>query len=191
MVGSGQTIPDKDEQEIGLPARRFLRGEPAHCVILIDDVEQARRPVIDQIFRRYRTALDIMLTAPERARASVHFFANMLEAYYFAHSAAVNQALGTTVLAQDWAEDVESIGHPKGELKNRVQGFDERAHGALILPLLDLDHVLSNPQTCAFLRSLFGWSVRQLCDCAQVWDAELPQRYQLQNGVREALTNAQ
>src|SRR2546428_9048826 len=35
MVGSGQTIPTNDEQEIGLPARRFLRNKPCHFVILI------------------------------------------------------------------------------------------------------------------------------------------------------------
>jgi hypothetical protein len=191
MVGAGRTIPTADEEQIGLEARRFLRNQPAHFLILIDDVERTRRPVIDRVFRRYRSALDTMLSESERERASVHFFANMLEAYYFAHSQAVNQALMISVLNQDWPYDVESIGHPKAQLKGLFQGFDERAHGALIVPLLDLDHILSNPRTCAFLRSLFGWCVSRLCAHAQCWDPDLRQRYQLQDGLREPLTNGQ
>lgn len=191
MVGTGKSIPTNDEQEIGLEARRFLRNQPARFLILIDDVEEARRPVIDQVFHRYRIAIDTMLSEEERRRASVHFFANMLEAYYFAHCAAVNKALGATVLAQDWPGDVESIRHPKGKMKHLFAGFDERAHGKNIVPLLDLDHILSNPQTCAFLRSLFGWCVRQLCANAPVWEGELSRCYQLETGAHEALTNNQ
>lgn len=191
MVGCGKTIPDRDEEEIGLPARRFLRGHTCHFVIMIDDVEESRRPVIAQVFERYRTALDTMLRPAERQRAAVHFFANMLEAYYFGHSAAVNHALETVVVEADFAGDVELIGHPKGELKRLFPGFDERAHGAIIVPLLDLEHIVANPATCAYLRSLLGWCVRQLQRYGQVWDPNLGLCFQLKNGVRERLTDNQ
>lgn len=191
MAGTGKTIPDRDEQDIGLPARHFLRNQPCHFLLLIDDVEEGRRGVIKEVFIRYRTAMDTLLLSDEKQRAAVHFFANMLEAYYFAHSAAVNQALGSTVLEGDHAGDVELIRHPKNELKDRWHGFDERAHGALIVDRLDLEHVLANPQTCAYLRSLLAWCVRQLHARCQVWDSDLGQRFQLQAGTRESLTDHQ
>jgi len=191
MVGSGQVIPTEDEREIGLPARRFLRGQPCHFLILIDDVEDERRPFLAQVFARYRKALDTLLRSDEQRRAAVHFFANMLEAYYYAHSAAVNEALGRVLLDADHAGDVETIRHPKNDLKGRFPGFDERTHGALIVPRLDLDHVLCNPQTCAFLRSMFGWCVRQLIEHCPVHDPDLSNRYQLQSGVHESLTARQ
>jgi len=191
MAGTGKTIPNRDEERIGLPARRHLRNQPHHFVLLIDDVEAARRPMIDQIFTRYRKAMDTMLIAEEKNRAAVHFFANMLEAYYFAHSDAVNQALGNAILAGDWQGDVEQIEHPKGKLKELRQGFDERAHGADIVPLLDLHHILSNADTCAFLRSQFAWCVKQLNAHAQIWDANLSQYFRLPDGSRAPLTNNQ
>jgi hypothetical protein len=132
-----------------------------------------------------------MLQPEEQVRASVHFFANMLEAYYFAHSAAVNRALGTTILWADHDGDVEIIGHPKGDLKNLFPGFDEREHGASIVALLNLEHILGNPNTCAYLRSLLDWCVRQLQTNCQIWDSNLGQCFQLQGGNREHLTSNQ
>ena len=108
----------------------------------------------------------------------------MLEAYYFADSAATNRALGQSVLAQDHDGDVEEIPHPKNELKRIHPGFDERAHGALIVPGLDLDHVLDRPETCRFLRSLFGWCVERMSASCEVHDAELPSRFRLVDGQR-------
>jgi hypothetical protein len=160
-------------------------------VLLLDDVEQAGRPMIHQVFQRYRLALDTLLPPAARPKAAVHFFAHMLEAYYFAHSAAVNQALGTTVLPADHAGDVELIGHPKNEMRRLFSGFDERAHGALIVSRLDLDHILADHHTCAYLRSLLGWCVRQLQAHCPVWDPNLGRRFQLQAGVREPLTDDQ
>jgi hypothetical protein len=118
MVGAGKKIPDKDAEQIGLPARRFLNQSPCHFVVLLDDVELARRPVIARVFQRYRLAFDTILSPATRPKAAVHFFANMLEAYYFADSAAVNQALGTTVLPADHNGDVELIDHPKNKIKH-------------------------------------------------------------------------
>ena len=191
MVGTGKIIPDRDQNEIGLPARRFLRNQPGQFLILVDDVEADRHPQIEQVFARYRLALDTMLTDAERSRVAVHFFANMLEGYYFANSAAVNTALETTVLDADHDGDVEDIPHPKNRLKELFRGFDETDDGAKIAPLLDLDHILDNPETCAFLRSLFGWCATRLSENADLWDPDLLTRYQLGQGIQEPLTGDQ
>jgi hypothetical protein len=184
MVGSGQIIPTNDEQDIGLPARGFLRDKPCHFVILVDDIERERRPSLAAVFGRYRRALDTMLREDERARAAVHFFANMLEAYYFADSATTNRALGCAVLARNHADDVEEIAHPKNELKRLYPGFDEREHGKAIVEALDLDRVLARPETCAYLRSLFGWCVERLAAGCEVHDPDFPTRYRLAAGHR-------
>lgn len=195
MVGQGTPIPERDEEEISIPVRLFLRNHPCRFVVLLDDVEFARRDDLPAIFQRYREALDVLLTQDERRRVAVHFFANMLEAYYFADSSAVNTALGNTVLAADYESDVETIRHPKGELKRLAQAcgvsFDERRDGAEIVSCLNLDHILSRPETCAFLRSLFAWCVRQLEANCLVWDEMLGMRYQITSGVQANVTKNQ
>jgi hypothetical protein len=191
MVGRGQAILPKDEEEIGLEARRFLRNRPCNFVILIDDLEYDRRPVLAQVFNRYRAVLDTMLLPEEKLRAAVHFLANMLEAYYFADSQAVNQALGAIVLSANSSGDVEEIRHPKADVKRLHPGFDEKADGAKIVSALDLDRVLDTPETCAFLRSLFGWCVRQLRRNCPVHDPALHTRYQLPAGSQAELTRGQ
>ena|ERR1051326_1165579 len=191
MVGSGMVIPTSDEEKIGLPARRFLRGQPCHFVILIDDAEAARRPILDKVFHRYRIALDTMLLPEERSRAAVHFLANMVESYYFAHSQAVNNALGAQVLNGDYSGDVEEIGHPKNDLKQRHPSFDEKADGEEIAANLDLNHILNDPKACAFLRALFAWCVRQLMAHCPVYDANLSTYYQILVGVQSPLTRNQ
>ena len=122
MTGSGKTIPDRDAQDIGIPAREFLSSE-TNFVILVDDLEADRAGEIRQIFDRYRLALDTILQPDQARRASVHFFVNMLEAYYFADARAVNAVLETEL--EDCEGDVETIRHPKNELKVLYQGFDE------------------------------------------------------------------
>ena len=153
MTGTGKTIPDRDQSEIGLPARRFLMGESTF-VILIDDLERDRVGAIQDVFERYRLALDAMLGV-RKHRASVHFFVHMLEAYYFADSRAINAVLGTDL--DDYDHDVETIPHPKNQLKSLAPEFDEIDHGGQIVAQLDVPHVLSCPETCASLRSMFGW----------------------------------
>ncbi len=191
MVGSGKIIPTKDEEEIGLPARGFLRDMPRRFVVFVDDIERERRPELAAVFARYRKALDTMLQPDERPRAAVHFFANMLEAYYFADSESVNTALGETVLAADYTGDVEDIPHPKNQIKELFLGFDERKDGAKVAAGLNFDHILDNPQTCAFLRALFGWCVNRLSVSADVWDDQFTGRYQLPTGVQAQLTKGQ
>ena len=157
MVGSGKTIPDKDAQDIGLPARRFLSSDTSF-VVLVDDLEARRAGEAKQVFDRYRLALDTILRPDQTRRASVHFLVNMLEAYYFADGRAVNSVLGTEI--KDWDGDVETIRHPKNELKGLHQGFNEVEHGCRILDALRAAHVLSRRETCASLRTMFGWICR-------------------------------
>ena len=139
MTGRGGVILPKDELEIGLETAHFyLRNQGCHFIILVDDVEHARREQLPAIWQRYRTAMDTMLSPTERQRASVHFFANMLEAYYFADSTAVNAALGVPLLASDYDGDVEAIRHPKGDIESLAKAagisFNEPRDGKKILP---------------------------------------------------------
>lgn len=152
MAGTGKIIPDKDQSEIGLPARRFLQQQSTF-VVIVDDLERRRSAEIGEIFERYRLALDTMLGV-HKDRASVHFFVNMLEAYYLADAQAINAVLATSL--NDYEGDVEDIPHPKNRLKSLSQDFDEVEHGAQIVAILDVPHVLSRPDTCASLRTLFG-----------------------------------
>jgi hypothetical protein len=172
MVGSGKRIPDKDA-EAGLFARGYLKGDFDY-VILVDDLEHDFRDQAQAVFQRYRLALDTILDPVGlSARASMHFLVNMLEAYYFADVAAINGALGTTL--NDFDGDVETIRHPKNKLKDLSPGFDEVEHGRSIIELLDVVRVLSNPRTCASLRTLFGW-------CTKAIGQEFTDLYQLKDG---------
>jgi hypothetical protein len=195
MVGQNKIIPDRDCDEIGLPARRFLQNQPCHFVIVLDDVEHDRRHQIADVFGRYRAALETMLRPEDYSRAAVHFFSNMIEAYYLAHSDAVNSAVGKNVLDADHEGDVEAIRHPKDALKRLAKrcdiAFDEKAHGAAIVSRIDVDHVLSRPNSCAFLRALFAWCVRQLLASCPIWDASLANRYEIPQGDQADLTARQ
>ncbi len=195
MVGQGKIIPTKDEKDIGLPARRYLNTTPCAFVILIDDLEHGRKEDARQIFDRYRLALDTMLTEPQQQRAAVHFLVNMLEAYYFADAAALNQVLGFDPPWEDFCGDVETIRHPKNELKRAFPGFDEVEHGGQILEVIDIEHVLSRPDTCAWLRTLFAWCesiVRKHYPLQEPLQAlALSERYCLSSGILSRVTRAQ
>jgi len=159
MARTGRLITYRDEEEIGVTARRYLLQRQHSFVLLVDDLEGERAAQIADVFRRYRDVLDRMLGS-HRRRASVHFLVNMLEAYFFADPRAVNLVLGTNV--QDSTGDVETIRHPKNDLKNLFRGYDQIEHGRRILAQLDLPLVLSRPDTCAALRTMFGWCWRAL-----------------------------
>lgn len=181
MVGTGKTIPDRDEREIGLPARRYLTTDETF-VILVDDLEADRASQATEIFQRYRDALDTILLASRRYRASVHFFVNMLEAYYFADAKAINKVLGTNL--EDYDADVETISHPKNELKMHYVRFDEIEHGNEIVSNLDVEHVLSRRETCASLRTLFGW-------CSKAIGQTPTDQFELDHGLYYDLTKKQ
>ncbi len=181
MVGTGKTIPDKDATEIGIPARKWLREMDTH-LLLVDDLEHDRRERVRGVFDRYRAALDTMLAADQRRRASVHFLVNMLEAYYFADAAAINAVLGTSL--SDHVGDVEDIRHPKNELKALHRGFDEIAHGEAIVKNLDVEHVLDDPATCGSLRVLFA-------RCVAAMGRTCGDRFRLESGVHDIVTGPQ
>jgi hypothetical protein len=181
MVGSGKVIPDRDAEQIGLPARKYLQGGQDRFVLLIDDLEGDRAPEMEHHYARYRHVLDTML-GPLAHRASVHFLTNMLEAYYFAHADAINHVLGTALA--DYAGDVETIRHPKKDLKHLFQGFDEIEHGREIMKRLDTAHVLSNPVTCRSLRTVFAW-------CWEVLGLSRTSLFQLAQGQLHPVTGSQ
>jgi hypothetical protein len=181
MVGTGKQIPHKDMEDFGYPARRALNADGYHFVIVVDDLERDRAPVAHQVYDRYRATLDNILLA-QKHRASVHFLVNMLEAYYFADASAVNATLGTALT--DFVGDVETIPHPKHELKALRADFDEVDTGGKILAILDIPKVLSNPETCASLRTLFAW-------CTKAINVAEGDRYQLDSGIYSDVTKAQ
>ena len=118
-LGNRKDIPSQ-EAKIGLAARRYLRIDDCHFVLLIDDLEYDRRDQAQQIFDRYRLALDTVLNGLKH-RASVHFLVNMLEAYYFADARAINAVLKTSLL--DYEDDVETIRTLKAILEQNSPRF--------------------------------------------------------------------
>ena len=145
------------EEEITLPSRASL-ADPDRLLVLIDDLEHDRRGSIESIFELYRGALDLLLDDAQRSRASVHFLANMLEAYFFADPRAVEEALDSELASPE--SDVEQIRNPKGLLKQKIPGYGEKHHGGMILDRIDLHRVLAEPQACGWLRSCVAWLVR-------------------------------
>lgn len=188
VLGTNQSIPPTDWEEIGLPAIEHVNQSGYHFVILIDDLEYRRRDQALLVFDRYRTALDIALKALQH-RASVHFLVNMLEAYYFADAQAINAVLETSL--PDYEGDVETIRNPKSNLRVEYQGFSEINDGGRILDRIDIERVLSRPDACASLRSLFAWCVKVLetrsdHDCADFYD-----KYRLHDGKLSEITRTQ
>lgn len=180
MVGTDKDISNNEADRIGFPAREYLE-DPCTYVLLLDDLEHNRTDRAQQIFEKYRNVLDTILRN-KKHRASVHFLVNMLEAYYFADAATVNAVLETQL--SDYEGDVETIRHPKGELKQIYSGFNEKEHGGRILDRLDVEKVLSNPNTCASLRTLFAWCLKAL--------GEVPtDKYQISSGKLSEITKAQ
>lgn len=163
---AGKSLPTRDE-EIGLYARNHLSRGTHTYVLLIDDLEYDRRGQINEVFGRYRDALDKVL-GDRRSNASVHFLVNMLEAYYFADNQAVTEALELTPSLPEYSGDAEEIRNPKSTLRQQLLAydiaFDEIEHGAKIVDRLRLERILGNPETCASLRTLVAWCAERLQD---------------------------
>lgn len=191
MVRDGKTIPDKDATEIGFPARSYLKAGQCHLVVLVDDLEHDRRAQAQQVFDRYRLALDTIITDDQKRRAAVHFLVNMLEAYYFADARAVNIVLDLNPPLEDYDGDVETITHPKAQLKRRYPGFREVDDGGEILDRIDIEHVLSRPDTCAWLRTLFAWCVKVLERSPSYESLSLSDKYRLGDGILCKITQTQ
>jgi len=199
MVGTGRIIPDKDADDIGFPARRFLSRNSCAFLLLIDDLEHDRRMKASEVFQRYSIIFDTLLKRPDlRKRASVHFLVNMLEAYYFGDLDAINLRLGTQFTEEnipyypdDLYQDVENIRHPKNELKKIMSGFDEKEDGGRILETLDIERVLSKPDTCASLRTLFAWCHKVIQNYPYYEQSGFSDQYQLEYGVLSVITGQQ
>ena len=184
---NGKDIPPKDEK-IGLAARRYLMTDACRFVLLIDDLEHDRRNEVQQIFDRYRTALDTILNDLKH-RASVHFLVNMLEAYYFADAQAINAVLEISL--PDYEGDVETIRNPKSDLRAEYEGFREIDDGGRILDRIDIGRVLSRPNACASLRTLFAWCVGVLAKYSDFDRASFDDRYRLHDGKLSEITGTQ
>ena len=128
-----------------------------HFVLLIDDLEHDRRDQAQQIFDRYRTALDMVLDTLKH-RASVHFLVNMLEAYYFADVKTTKHRLGKS-LCQTAEMTWKRFVILKAILKNGIRVLEKSNDGGRILDRIDIERVLSHPDTCASLRTLLAWCV--------------------------------
>jgi hypothetical protein len=180
IVGKNKEIPDKTTH-IGFAARKYINKSEHHYVLLIDDLEYEWKEVAFDIFQLYRDIFDVILKA-KKHRAAVHFLVYMLEAYYFADANAINSVLSTNL--KDYEGDVETIRHPKGELKRLFKGFDEIKHGGEIISRLDVEQILSNWETCASLRTLLKWCWKKM--------GQVPtDKYQLLNGKLSEVTRSQ
>ena len=184
---NGKNLPSKDER-IGLAIRHHLTREAYDFVLLIDDLEHSRRNQAQEIFDRYRTALDTVLNTLKH-RASVHFLVYMLEAYYFANAQAINAVLKTALA--DYEGDVEDIHHPKGDLKGLYSHFDEIKHGGAILDKINIEHILSRRDACASLRTLFAWCVEVLAQHPNFDRTDFEDKYNLHDGKLSKITGTQ
>ncbi len=186
-LGNGKDIPSIDAK-IGLAARKYLMTDVCHFVLLIDDLEYDRRDQAQQVFDRYRLALDTVLNTLKH-RASVHFLVNMLEAYYFADAQAINAILKISL--SDDEGNVEEIRHPKNKLKGLYSCFDAIKHGGAILDKINIEHVLSRPNTCASLRTLFAWCIKVLAKYSDFDPASFDDKYRLHEGKLSEITGTQ
>ena len=188
VVGTDQMIERKDELEIGLPARGYVNRSRCHFVLLIDDLEYSRRDQALAVFNLYRTVLDTVLSTLKH-RASVHFLVNMLEAYYFADAQAINAVLETSL--SDYEGDVETIRNPKSDLRQMYPSFREIDDGGEILSQIDIEHVLSRPDTCTSLRTLFAWCVEILAQHPNFDRVDFDNKYRLHDGIMSVITEPQ
>ena len=186
-LGNGKKLLSADEK-IGSVARRNLATGTYDFVLLIDDLEYKRRNQAQQIFDRYRLALDTVLDTLKH-RASVHFLVNMLEAYYFADAQAIKVVLGTRL--SDYEGDVEEITHPKNKLEKLCSNFDTIKHGGAILNKINIEHILSRPDACASLRTLFAWCVKVLEKCSDYDCGGFYDKYRLHDGKLSEITGTQ
>ena len=91
----------------------------------------------------------------------------------------------------DHPTDVEQIGHPKGDLKRLWRGFDEKKHAEPILSKLDIEHVLSRPTECCWLRAMFAWCVAKLSESGAILDPTLVNAFCLADGCKASMLSGQ
>ncbi len=170
VVNTDKTLPDKDAA-IGFDARRYLSNQKdgyTHHVILIDDLEGLNENDARNAYERYRVAL-VKINPKDEHRVSIHYLINMLEAYYFVNTDALNSFVNPEglpesqkIIFDNYSNDVEDMPHPKSAIKskfakNKYRAFNEKQAAQEIIPQLNVPLILSNPDTCAGLRTLFKW----------------------------------
>jgi len=191
MVGKGKKVSKIDEDEIGFPARRYLASDENKIILLIDDLEHDRRNIAKQVFDRYRLVLDTILTNEQKCRVAIHFLVPMLEAYYFADAKSINSVLKLESPLDDYDGDVESKRNPKADLKRLYPEFNEKDDGGKILDCIDVEHVLSHPDTCASLRTIMKWCIKNM-ECYPNFESlSLSDSYCLQDGKLYEVTKKQ
>ena len=114
---------------------------------------------------------------------------DLLEEY--AVGSLYNAVLGLDPPLEDYQGDVEIITHPKADLKRLYPGFREVDDGGRILDLVDIEHVLSRPDTCAWLRTLFAWCVKVLERYPYYKSLSISDKYRLYNGILSDITQTQ
>ena len=130
MVGRGKMIPDKDETEIGLPARHYLSSDDKF-VLLVDDCEADRSDYIQEIFDRYRRALDTILSLSQSRRASVHFLVNMIIGRLaIPHVLSRQDACSSLRTMFAWIH--KAVGEPECEIRDLLVGrYNEVTKGQI------------------------------------------------------------
>lgn len=161
VVGTNKSIPDRLFNKVVAPIRRYVTEDPCNFVILMDDLEYERIKDGEKIFERYRELLDKGLGS-ETSRGSVHFLANMVEAYFFADFQATNTALALASPLSEHVGDVERIRNPKHEIRKRLPTYNEIEDAGKVLNRIDLRRVLAEKDSCAWLRSCVKWTVEVL-----------------------------
>lgn len=179
-LGVPKKIPKKHAEQIGLTSRRWLQDGLVDYIILVDDIESSRRSQIDLVYKNYIAIFDKEL-GNYRKNASVHFFVNMIEAYFFADSNSINSVFNKAIV--DDSDDVEDIKNPKVKLKSIVGQYHEIDDLGRLLNSLSVGHVLSKPDTCGYLRVLFAW-------CIKVANLHM-NKYCLQDGILGDATKQQ
>lgn len=194
-VGSSARISAKDE-DLALWIRGYLSRASDVFILIVDDLEYDRRTQCEAVYDRYRDILNRHLLESDRRRASVHFLVNMLEAYYFAHPEAVTEALGLTSPFPHRSGDVEEIRNPKSEIRQLLSSeygldFDEIRDGERIVRKLELDIILSDPETCASLRTLVSWCHEKMEDHPLYVTLDWKERFHLEFGALFSPTRQQ
>ena len=86
---------------------------------------------------------------------------------------------------------METIRNPKSNLRQMHPSFEVIDDGGEILNHIDIEHILSRPDACASLRTLFAWCVKVLetysdHDCTDFYD-----KYKLRDGKLSEITGTQ
>lgn len=88
---------------------------------------------------------------------------------------------------------METIRNPKAMLKKQSPNFKDIQDGGQILDLLEIEYVLSQPDACASLRTLFAWCLKVLekYPNQEYLDQSVTNKYRLNDGILSLITGPQ